>query len=245
MPLFNTPTGTGISVAPSQVSTVTFSTVASPGGTTVVAIDPATAGGVTGAGEIVGSIGYDVQTSATFDGDVTVCFSLVWIPDQTTFDAVRILHQEGGAVVDRTILAGPLAPDFGTRRMCALVTSLSPFVVARANHAPVALAARYTTTAGYAVDGTLRATDSDGDRLTFELVKKPSRGRVAIDAATGAFTYTPKGDGHGRDRFTFRVSDGSLTSRAAAIDVTIKEIKKSKDHQESKRKQMPDKRALR
>jgi hypothetical protein len=232
MLVFNTPTGTNIATAPSQVSTVTFATVAAPGGTTVVTID----------GGMVGGIGYEVQTSAVVDGNITVCFALLWIADETTFDAVRILHGEGGAAIDRTILAGALAPDFGTRRMCALVTSLSPFFVARPNHAPVARAARYSTPKDHELTGTLGASDPDGDRLTFELVEKPSRGRVVIDVATGAFTYTPKRGAGGRDRFTFRASDGSLTSGAAVITVTVKEPKKRKDRKANTDKKAPDQR---
>src|SRR5262249_7295778 len=46
--LFSTSTGSNVAVVPSQLSTVTFSTVTSPGMTTVVAVDQATIPNVTG-----------------------------------------------------------------------------------------------------------------------------------------------------------------------------------------------------
>jgi hypothetical protein len=91
----------------------------------------------TGGFQIYNNLMYEISTSATISGDITVCFSLYWIADQATFDAARILHGENGVLVDRTILApDPLAPDFWSRRMCARVTSLSPFAVGIDRTAP-------------------------------------------------------------------------------------------------------------
>ena len=49
-----------------------------------------------------------------------------------------------------------------------------------------------------------------------------SKGVATVtDAATGAFTYLPNAGATGADSFTFQASDGSLTSNAATIAVTI------------------------
>jgi hypothetical protein len=90
----------------------------------------------------------------------------------------------------------------------------------RRNHVPRAQPARYTIQAGATLSGVLKARDRDGDTLTFSLVSGPSMGTAAVDAATGAFTYTP--GAVGRDAFTFQVSDGTATSNIATVAIRIK-----------------------
>jgi hypothetical protein len=60
-----------------------------------------------------------------------VCFTLPTITDPTTFSNLRVLHNEGGTLVDETILSGPNAPNFATRTICAQTYSLSPFAIAQ------------------------------------------------------------------------------------------------------------------
>jgi len=68
--------------------------------------------------------------------------------------------------------------------------------------------------------GFLKATDSDGDALTFELITNAAKGNVVIDPVTGAFTYTSNRRGaEGRDQITFRVTDGTLASNTATITI--------------------------
>src|SRR6185436_20093607 len=76
---------------------------------------------------------YDISTTATYTAPVTVCLTAAAINDPTLFAGLRILHGEGGQLVDRTILA-PDSPshDFPSRRVCARVQTLSPFVLAYA-----------------------------------------------------------------------------------------------------------------
>jgi beta-glucosidase/6-phospho-beta-glucosidase/beta-galactosidase len=67
-----------------------------------------------------------------------------------------------------------------------------------------------TQTADGVVTGSLGAADPEGDRLVYTVIGKPSLGRVSIDQATGAFTYTPVVDVAsygGTDAFTVSVSD--------------------------------------
>ena len=64
------------------------------------------------------------------------------------------------------------------------------------NVAPMAYDGQFTTTARTTLAGILGATDINGDRLTFQIVANPPRGRVVVDASTGAFTYyTPHSKG--------------------------------------------------
>jgi hypothetical protein len=91
------------------------------------------------------------------------------------------------------------------------------------NHAPVASNGSVTTTANTAVNGTLAATDQDGNSLTFSVVTSPAHGSVSItNTATGAFTYTPASGYSGSDSFTFKATDsGGLASNTATESVTV------------------------
>jgi hypothetical protein len=46
------------------------------------------------------------------------------------------------------------------------------------------------------------------------------------NAASGAFSYTPKLNATGSDSFTFKVSDGSLDSNVATVTVTTNGLSK-------------------
>jgi uncharacterized repeat protein (TIGR03803 family) len=64
--------------------------------------------------------------------------------------------------------------------------------IAAGNQAPVALTGVVTTQEDMPVSGTFQASDADGDGLTFALTGEPALGAVQLlDAATGAFVYTP------------------------------------------------------
>jgi hypothetical protein len=90
------------------------------------------------------------------------------------------------------------------------------------NTAPVATNASFTTSKNVAVSGTLAATDAENDPLTFSIVANGALGTAVItNAATGAFTYTPKTGVRGTDTFTFKANDGSLNSNTATVTVKI------------------------
>ncbi len=60
------------------------------------------------------------------------------------------------------------------------------------------------------------ADDNPDDRLSYTLVDQPEHGEIiAFDAETGAFTYQPHLAYNGPDRFSYTVSDGTLTSDPA------------------------------
>ena len=123
------PSASPVTAQASPLVAVTFSSVTGAGTTTAVSIDPATAGAVPGGFTLLG-LAYEVSTTAVVTPPITVCFSMPTMADPVTFSALRILHNEGGTLVDRTILAPDTrAPNFGARTICARVTSLSPFAI--------------------------------------------------------------------------------------------------------------------
>src|SRR5699024_4807870 len=69
-----------------------------------------------------------------------------------------------------------------------------------ANSAPVAQDLSLTTYRDVLLSGRFAAVDPEGDLLTFQLVKKPARGAVALpDDGSDTFTYTPYEGKTGKD----------------------------------------------
>jgi VCBS repeat-containing protein len=77
--------------------------------------------------------------------------------------------------------------------------------------------------AGPPVTGALlRGTDADGDTLTFHLVPgSETHGLVAIDPATGAFSFQPDAGFVGEASFQYLLSDGQDESAAKTVILTI------------------------
>jgi hypothetical protein len=119
-----TPTGTDVPVVPVDSSTgiipatLTFASVDEPGTTSIVS---SSAGPDLPSGFQLADLYYDISTTATVDGTITVCLSY---PETTTGD-LRLLHYEDPDWVDVTT-----SVDLVARVVCGATTSLSPFAVA-------------------------------------------------------------------------------------------------------------------
>jgi VCBS repeat-containing protein len=90
----------------------------------------------------------------------------------------------------------------------------------KVNHEPTATSTSVTTQADTALTGMLTGSDIDGNMLTFTAVAQPMQGTLVVNA-NGSFTYTPNADTTGTDQFTFKTSDGTLTSAVATVMITI------------------------
>jgi WD40 repeat protein len=119
-----TETGSNVVVQPIQEVSLSFTNVTS-GGQTTVATTNTTAVSVP-SGFQVGDIPiyYEITSTATFNGPVEVCFhydeNLISGPEPQ----LRVLHEENGVFVDRTV-----SLDSQNNIICALVDSFSAFVV--------------------------------------------------------------------------------------------------------------------
>jgi len=75
------------------------------------------------------------------------------------------------------------------------------------------------------ITGLAAATDADSDTLTYSAPGTTTKGTVAIDPSTGAFTYTPNSSAFGRlastDTFTVIVTDGYGGSTPIDVSVPI------------------------
>jgi len=66
---------------------------------------------------------------------------------------------------------------------------------------------------------TLQASDADGDRLSYRVVKGPSHGSLS---GTGpVVTYTPESDYNGPDKILFAVNDEEVDSDTATISIKV------------------------
>jgi lysophospholipase L1-like esterase len=101
-----------------------------------------------------------------------------------------------------------------------------------ASSAPHAAGQAVTTTAGAPLEITLAGDDADTCELTFSIGAAPAHGTLgtlgAVPCAPGSpntdaarVTYTPAAGYSGSDVFSYRVSDGSSTSPAATVSITV------------------------
>ena len=68
----------------------------------------------------------------------------------------------------------------------------------------------------------LQAVILRGDSLTYAIASAPSNGSASLSGNT--VTYTPTSNYSGSDSFTFTVSDGSATSSAATVSITVNAV---------------------
>lgn len=70
-------------------------------------------------------------------------------------------------------------------------------------------------------EGTLKASDPEGQTLTYTVVRSPKRGTVEVNA-NGTFVYTPKKNKVGVDSFTYTAADpAGNVSRTATVTIQI------------------------
>ena len=91
----------------------------------------------------------------------------------------------------------------------------------REDKAPVAEDSAMETYKNIPNGAALKASDPEGQALTYTVVRQPRRGSVEI-GADGSFTYTPKKNKVGVDSFTYTATDpaGNI-SREATVTVRI------------------------
>ncbi|WP_172205241.1 retention module-containing protein, partial [Niveibacterium sp. COAC-50] len=70
------------------------------------------------------------------------------------------------------------------------------------------------------ISGQVKATDVDGDSLSFAKASDPAHGSVTVNT-DGTWTYTPAKDFNGPDSFTVTVSDGKGGTAIATVDIGV------------------------
>jgi VCBS repeat-containing protein len=97
--------------------------------------------------------------------------------------------------------------------------------VTATNDTPAGVADAYTTAEDTVLTvpapGVLgNDSDPDSDPLTAVLVTGPSHGSLTLNA-NGSFSYTPAADFAGSDSFSYRASDGTVSSSPATVTITV------------------------
>jgi hypothetical protein len=87
------------------------------------------------------------------------------------------------------------------------------------NDAPIANNQTTNVVENIATPITLIAADIEGAALAYSIVAQPAHGTLSGSAPN--VTYTPHSNYEGPDSFTFRASDGSLTSNTATVSITV------------------------
>ena len=88
----------------------------------------------------------------------------------------------------------------------------------------------------------LEAKDPDNDKLKFVLATKPSHGRIVqFSNLAGTLAYIPAENYDGKDKFTFKVHDGTVFSKDAKVSIKIENNVKSSKDQVKRGDQQPSK----
>ena len=112
----------------------------------------------------------------------------------------------------------------------ATATATFDITIEDVNEPPVAVADSASTNEGNAVTFEVLRNDTDpddGDTLTATIARRPAAnlGSVSLDPDTQMVTYTPPdSDFNGTYTFTYTASDGSLSSLATLVTVTITSV---------------------
>ncbi|MFF7709138.1 Ig-like domain-containing protein [Pseudomonas sp. NPDC007930] len=95
------------------------------------------------------------------------------------------------------------------------------FTFVATNPAPTTSGQTLSGTEDTPLQGTLTATDPDGDALSFSVPTGPAHGTLTLDAATGVFTYTPAANFNGTDSFTYQVTDadGGISTAQVVLNI--------------------------
>ena len=167
----STPTGQNISVAPTNNLNLNFGNVTTAGNTVATVISPDQLQPLpSGFGLLSSDLIYDITTSASFSGNITVTFAVPNVADAAACANLRSLHYVNGAWTTDTN-ATPVY-NAGTQ-ICTVaqtVTSLSPFAVAKIlapSAAAVNVGGRAITANGRGIANVrITMTDASGNNRT-------------------------------------------------------------------------------
>ncbi|GKW26381.1 hypothetical protein PEC311524_39750, partial [Pectobacterium carotovorum subsp. carotovorum] len=103
-------------------------------------------------------------------------------------------------------------------------TSTVSIGVRPVNDAPVTADQSIATDEDTPVSGTIRATDVDGDTLSYTVGTPPANGTLTLDGSTGQYTYTPGANFNGNDRFIVTVSDGNGGTTTSTVSIGVRPV---------------------
>ena len=123
-------------------------------------------------------------------------------PDYTNSDGFMFSVEDGAGAIGTATVDIQVVPPTG------------------GNSPPVVEAQSVRTFRNTAIDITLKASDADGDPLSYNIASWPNHG--ALTGNGSARTYTPNPDYAGSDGFIILVEDGAGGSDAATVSINVK-----------------------
>ena len=109
-------------------------------------------------------------------------------------------------------------------------TTMTLAVRGKMDNAPIAEDFALETYKNLPNQSQLKATDPEGEKMTYALVRQPKRGEVSLND-DGSFTYTPKKNKVGVDSFTYTAADpAGNVSREATVTIEIMKPTDSKQY---------------
>lgn len=131
---------------------------------------------------------YEITTTGTYTPPITVCFAVPEPTTQPEFILLRLLHGEDGEFVDRT--TDHVTNMDGSRAVCGVVDSLSPFTMATSlapTAAEVSIGGRVSTADGRGIqNAVLTLTAADGTR---RVIRTGSFGYYRFDEVNAGEAY--------------------------------------------------------
>ncbi len=107
-----------------------------------------------------------------------------------------------------------------------VVTYTQSITVTAVNDAPIAQDQTLPAIEDTVLNGSVTATDADGDTLSFSVAGggTTAQGGQVVMQPNGSFTYTPASGFSGTDSFTYTVSDGNGGTDTATITLNVEEV---------------------
>lgn len=195
----------------------------------------------------LGSLAVPAAAAET-DCDAIYCFSSADFPEEEDFAGIWVMAlPEEGAVTLGTRIIRPgdvltaqqtamltYAPALQEENSTAQLTYLPIFtdrveatatmaisVFGKKNQPPVAQDSALETYRNLPNEGLLKASDPEGQALTFTITRQPKRGTVTL-REDGSFLYEPQKNKVGTDSFTYTATDpAGNVSREATVTITI------------------------
>jgi hypothetical protein len=122
--------------------------------------------------------------------------------------------------------------NLGGNRLDAFLVKVPADLLTATNYTPTAANKSATTAGGTPVTVTLSGTDVETCELAFSVATSPAHGSLSgisgmscvsgsLNTDTAQITYTPNPGFAGTDSFTYRVGDGTASSVAATVNLTV------------------------
>lgn len=120
----------------------------------------------------------------------------------------------------------------GAAKISGSNTAVETVVISQGNTAPVAENIKLETFRDVDISGALKATDPEGESVTFEIISQPRYGRLSV-GENGAFVYSPGNTKKGSDSFTYTAMDrGGNRSGTGTVSIKIMKQKAAMQYED-------------